>query len=189
MADGIAYLIEKNALEEAVVKYCVAIDKLNDLDFMMSNFTPDAVLDLTGLELPRFEGHAQIRDFYAQVFADMSHHMHILTNFRVAKLEGDAAQPVPAHVRRRCGARDPTGTQGRFPDGEQHRGRRGSTGFAHQETATGDCRPLVRAHTARLARCIRHARRRPRGAAGIDRQGCTITSRPSHCAARCATSA
>lgn len=92
MVDGIDYLIEKNALEEAVVRYCVAIDKLNDLDFMMSNFTPDAVLDLTGLELPRFEGHAQIRNFYAQVFADMSHHMPILTNFRVAKLAGNEAQ-------------------------------------------------------------------------------------------------
>ncbi|WP_054121654.1 nuclear transport factor 2 family protein [Novosphingobium sp. AAP93] len=92
MTDGIGYLLEKNALEEAVVKYCVAIDKLDDLDFMMSNFTPDAVLDLTGLDLPRFEGHEQIRGFYAQVFADMSHHMHILTNFRVAELDGDEAR-------------------------------------------------------------------------------------------------
>lgn len=92
MADGIEYLIEKNALEEAVVKYCVAIDKLDDLDFMMTNFTEDAVLDLTGLELPRFEGHEQIRGFYAQVFADMSHHMHLLTNFRVVTLDGDKAQ-------------------------------------------------------------------------------------------------
>ena len=97
MADGIEYLIEKNALEEAVVKYCVAVDKLDDLDFMMTNFTQDAVLDLTGLELPRFEGHEQIRGFYAQVFADMAHHMHILTNFRVVKLEGSEAQ-VYAYV-------------------------------------------------------------------------------------------
>lgn len=92
MADSIEYLIEKNALEEAVLKYCVAVDKLDDLDFMMTNFTEDAVLDLTGLELPRFEGQDQIRGFYEGVFADMSHHMHLLTNFRVVKLEGDSAQ-------------------------------------------------------------------------------------------------
>lgn len=92
MADGIEYLIEKNALEEAVVKYCVAVDKLDDLDFMMTNFTEDAVLDLTGLHLPRFEGHEQIRGFYTQVFADMAHHMHLLTNFRVVKLDGNDAQ-------------------------------------------------------------------------------------------------
>lgn len=92
MADGIEYLLEKNALEEAVLKYCTAIDKLDDIDFMMSNFTEDALLDLTGLELPRFEGHEQIRGFYTQVFADMSHHMHLLTNFQVLKLEGDSAR-------------------------------------------------------------------------------------------------
>jgi ketosteroid isomerase-like protein len=92
MADGIEYLLEKNALEEAVLKYCTAVDKLDDLDFMMSTFTEDAVLDLTGLELPRFEGHEQIRGFYAQVFADMSHHMHLLTNFRVVDLAAENAR-------------------------------------------------------------------------------------------------
>ncbi|MGO4169559.1 nuclear transport factor 2 family protein [Novosphingobium sp. YAF33] len=91
MIDGIEYLIEKNALEEVVTNYCVAVDKLDDLDFMMTNFTEDAVLDLTGLQLPRFEGHEQIRGFYAQVFADMSHHMHVLTNFRVVALNGNDA--------------------------------------------------------------------------------------------------
>lgn len=92
MVDGIQYLIEKNALEEVVTSYCVAVDKLDDLDFMMTHFTQDAVLDLTGLHLPRFEGHGQIRDFYAQVFEDMSHHMHVLSNFRVVELNGDEAQ-------------------------------------------------------------------------------------------------
>ncbi|MEE4452902.1 nuclear transport factor 2 family protein [Novosphingobium resinovorum] len=91
MIDGIEYLIEKNALEEVVTGYCVAVDKLDDLDFMMTHFTEDAVLDLTGLHLPRFEGHEQIRAFYAQVFADMSHHMHVLTNFRVVTLNGNDA--------------------------------------------------------------------------------------------------
>ncbi|MBV1689507.1 nuclear transport factor 2 family protein [Novosphingobium sp. G106] len=97
MAYGIDYLLENFALEQAVLKYCTAVDKLDDLDFMMTNFTEDAVLDLTGLELPRFEGHEQIRGFYTQVFADVSHHMHVLTNFRTVKLEGDDAQ-IHAYV-------------------------------------------------------------------------------------------
>lgn len=89
---NIDYLLTKNALEEAVLRYCTAVDKLADLDGMMDNFTEDAVLDLTGLLLPRFEGHEAIRGFYTQVFADMAHHMHILTNFRIASHEGDTAR-------------------------------------------------------------------------------------------------
>ncbi len=86
------YLQEKEALEEAVIKYCTAVDKLADVDGMMTNFTEDAVLDLTGLHLPRFVGHDAIRGFYTQVFNDMSHHAHLLTNFRVVSL--DAAEAV-----------------------------------------------------------------------------------------------
>lgn len=91
MEDALRYLVERNALEEAVVKYCTAVDRLDDVADMLTNFTEDAVLDLTGLLLPRFVGHEEIGGFYRQVFADMSHHGHLLTNFRVEQLEGDAA--------------------------------------------------------------------------------------------------
>jgi ketosteroid isomerase-like protein len=97
VAYNIEYLLEDFALEQAVLRYCTAVDKLGDLDFMMANFTEDAILDLSGLDLPRFEGHDQIRGFYAQVFDDMSHHMHILTNFRTVKLDGNDAQ-IHAYV-------------------------------------------------------------------------------------------
>jgi len=97
MVRDLNYLLEKSALEEAVVKYCTAVDKLADVDSMLTNFTEDAVLDLTGLHLPRFVGHAQIRAFFLQVFQDMSHHMHLLTNFRVEKLEKDQAT-VKAYI-------------------------------------------------------------------------------------------
>ena len=86
------FLLEKAALEQAVLRYCEAVDKLSDLDFMMENFTEDAVLDLTGLQLPRFEGHSEIRAFYENVFKDMSHHMHLLSNFQVKELSGDTAR-------------------------------------------------------------------------------------------------
>ena len=91
MERNLQYLLDKSALEEAVIKYCTAVDKLDDLDGMLTNFTEDAVLDLTGLHLPRFVGHQEIRGFFAQVFADMTHHMHLLTNFRVEKLERNQA--------------------------------------------------------------------------------------------------
>lgn len=86
------YLIEKAALEQAVLRYCEAVDKLTDLDFMMENFTDDAVLDLTGLQLSRYQGHDQIRKFYEGVFEDMSHHMHVLSNFQVKELSADTAR-------------------------------------------------------------------------------------------------
>jgi ketosteroid isomerase-like protein len=86
------YLADRTALEDAVVKYCTAVDRLNDVEDLLTNFTEDAVFDLTGLHLPRFVGHGQIRDFFKQVFRDMSHHGHLLTNFRVERLAGDEAQ-------------------------------------------------------------------------------------------------
>ena len=51
----------------------------------------DAVLDLGGINLPRFDGHAGIRQFFTQVFADMTHHAHFISNFTVARLDGDTA--------------------------------------------------------------------------------------------------
>lgn len=86
------YLQDRTALEDAVVKYCTAVDRLDDVEDMLTNFTEDAVLDLTGLNLPRFTGHAGIRGFFTQVFADMSHHGHLMTNFRLERLAGDDAQ-------------------------------------------------------------------------------------------------
>lgn len=85
------YLQEKAALEDAVLKYCTAVDKLSDVEGMLTNFTEDAVLDLTGLKLPRFAGHDEIRGFFTQVFNDMTHHAHLMTNFRVVSLDAREA--------------------------------------------------------------------------------------------------
>jgi ketosteroid isomerase-like protein len=97
MQRNLEYLLEKNALEEALIRYCTAVDKLADLDFMLGNFTEDAVLDLSGLHLPKFVGHAAIRGFFAQVFEDMSHHAHLMTNFRVESLHAQRAE-VTAYI-------------------------------------------------------------------------------------------
>lgn len=97
MQRNLHYLLEKNALEEALIRYCTAVDKLADMEFMLENFTEDAVLDLSGLHLPRFVGHEAIRGFFTQVFQDMSHHAHLLTNFRVESLQADRAA-VTAYI-------------------------------------------------------------------------------------------
>lgn len=85
-------LEDAKALENALIAYCTAVDLLDDVDGIASLFTEDATLDLSGLNLPVFEGRAAIADFYRQVFADMSHHMHMMTNFRVAAFTGDTAR-------------------------------------------------------------------------------------------------
>lgn len=85
-------LEDRRALEDALLDYLTAVDALNDLDAMVNVFTPDAVLDLSGLDLGVFEGADAIRGFYAQVFETMSHHMHTLTNFRVTEFGGDIAR-------------------------------------------------------------------------------------------------
>ncbi len=85
-------LEEAKALENALIAYCTAVDLLDDVDGIAGLFTEDATLDLSGLHLPIFEGRAAIAGFYTQVFASMSHHMHMMTNFRVTEFTGDTAR-------------------------------------------------------------------------------------------------
>ena len=79
-------------LENALLDYLTAVDGLTDLDAIVSVFTEDATLDLSGLDLGIFEGADAIRGFYAQVFETMSHHMHTLTNFRVTEFDETEAR-------------------------------------------------------------------------------------------------
>ena len=82
---------DRLALQDALTRYCTAIDSLENVDALLDCFAEDGTLDLTGIDLPRFEGHEQIRGFFEQVFADMSHHAHFNTNFVVENLESDTA--------------------------------------------------------------------------------------------------
>jgi len=82
---------DRLALEDVLNAYCAAIDSLSDMDGLLACFTEDAVLDLGGINLPRFDGHAGIRYFFTQVFEDMTHHAHFISNFTVARMDGDTA--------------------------------------------------------------------------------------------------
>lgn len=77
---------DRQALQDRLVAYCAAVDSLEDMDGLLDCFTDDAVFDLSGIHLPRFDGHDGIRKFFLQVFHDMSHHAHLATNFVVASL-------------------------------------------------------------------------------------------------------
>ena len=95
--ERLKYLEDKAAIEDGLKAYCTAVDSLSDMDGMLKCFTEDAVLDLSGIGLPKFVGHEQIRGFFAQVFKDMSHHAHFATNVVVNRLVGDEAK-VTAYV-------------------------------------------------------------------------------------------
>jgi ketosteroid isomerase-like protein len=83
---------DRTALEDVLTAYCNAVDSLSDMPALLACFTEDAVFDLGGIGLPRFEGHAAIEGFFRQVFTDMTHHAHYATNFAIDRLDGDTAR-------------------------------------------------------------------------------------------------
>lgn len=82
---------DRLAIEDLLIAYCHAVDRLADVEEVCALFTPDAVFDLSGIGLPKSEGHSGIREFFTGVFADMTHHAHYLTNFAVTAYADDTA--------------------------------------------------------------------------------------------------
>jgi len=91
LENRVKLLEDRQALQDVLHAYCTAVDSLSDIEGLLNCFTEDADFDLSGINLPRFEGQAAIRGFFTQVFADMSHHAHYSTNFAVDRLEADQA--------------------------------------------------------------------------------------------------
>lgn len=82
---------ERIALQDLMTDYCYAVDKLTDVEELLDLFTDDAVLDFTGVGLRKMGGKSEFKQFYDEVFADMSHHQHYISNFRVESYDGDKA--------------------------------------------------------------------------------------------------
>lgn len=82
---------ERIALQDLMTDYCYAVDKLQDVQELLDLFTDDAVLDFSDIGLPAMPGKAAFKKFYDGVFADMSHHTHYISNFRVESYAGDKA--------------------------------------------------------------------------------------------------
>ena len=84
-------LEDRQALQERVSSYLIALDDAADLEQLLSHFTEDAVFDMTALEYPIFEGMAALRELFAGAFASMSHSAHYATNFKIDSLDQDTA--------------------------------------------------------------------------------------------------
>jgi ketosteroid isomerase-like protein len=82
---------DRQALEDLLHAYTGAVDSLSDIDGLLACFTENAVFDLSGIHLPRFDGHAGIRGFFQQVFKDMSHHAHFVANFGIDSISAQEA--------------------------------------------------------------------------------------------------
>ena len=82
---------DRLAIQDLIIAYAHAVDTVSDIDAVLDVFTEDAVFDLSGIGLTPQLGHAGIREFFTNVFANMEHHAHYLTNFAVTGYEGDTA--------------------------------------------------------------------------------------------------
>ncbi len=88
---------ERLALQDLMIDYCYAVDKLTDVEELLDLFTDDAVLDFSDIGLPAMSGKPEFKRFYDNVFADMSHHTHYVSNFRIEDYDGDTGT-VRAYV-------------------------------------------------------------------------------------------
>lgn len=85
-------LEDRQAVEQVITDYLIAIDDLSSVDAVMKVFTDDAVFDMSGIGYANITGAPAIREFFDGVFSGMRHHAHYATNFSLDALQGDFAQ-------------------------------------------------------------------------------------------------
>jgi len=73
---------DRLALKDVMTTYCLEADAMSDIDALLNIFTEDIVFDMTPMG-PKMIGHEQIREFFTQVFQNMSHNIHVPYNLRV----------------------------------------------------------------------------------------------------------
>lgn len=78
----------RTAIERLMVDYCYAVDGLQDVQPLLDVFTDDVAADFTAIGLPMMNGRSEVEAFFAAVFADMSHHFHMISNFRPDAWDG-----------------------------------------------------------------------------------------------------
>lgn len=83
---------DRTSIHDLLVAYCYAVDDLDDLESLVALFASDGALDLTAIGLSAFDGREAVRGFFTGVFADMTHHAHYLTNFRLLGISADRAR-------------------------------------------------------------------------------------------------
>ena len=84
-------LEDRQALQELVSCYLIALDDAADLEQVLCCFTENAVFDMTALDYPKFEGQSALRELFTGAFASMSHSAHYATNFKIDSLDENTA--------------------------------------------------------------------------------------------------
>jgi ketosteroid isomerase-like protein len=84
-------LDDRVAIQDLLVSFSTAVDSMHDIDGILAVFDEDAVYDLSGIGMGKFEGHAGVRTFFEGTFAANSHHAHHQTNFAITGFAGDTA--------------------------------------------------------------------------------------------------
>lgn len=82
---------DRQALQELVSSYLIALDNAADVEQVLRCFSEDAVFDMTALDYPTFKGMAALRELFTGAFASMSHSAHYATNFKIDSLEENSA--------------------------------------------------------------------------------------------------
>jgi ketosteroid isomerase-like protein len=88
----IQQLEDRQGLQEVITDYLIAVDALESVEDILNVFTEDAVFDMSGINYPSFAGKPALREFFTGVFAQMTHHAHYATNFKVDAIDGDTAK-------------------------------------------------------------------------------------------------
>ena len=81
---------DRLAIQDVLIAYAHAVDSLHDIQGILDVFVEDAVFDLSGINFPSLNGHAEIAKFFEDTFSNMSAHAHYLTNFAITAYEGGA---------------------------------------------------------------------------------------------------
>jgi hypothetical protein len=84
-------LEDRAELQNNFIAYLAIVDSMSDIGGLLECFTENVAFDLRGLNLPQFDGHAGIKKFFTEGFAEMAHLAHFVTNFYVIQLEDDKA--------------------------------------------------------------------------------------------------
>lgn len=82
---------DRQALQELVSSYLIALDNAADIEQVLCCFSEDAVFDMTALDYPTFKGMTALRELFTGAFASMNHSAHYATNFKIDSLEENSA--------------------------------------------------------------------------------------------------
>lgn len=79
------------AIQHLQVDYARGADSFSGTEYA-AVFTEDGILDPTNTGIPAVQGRAAIAKLMDDTFAQQTHNMHITTNQRVSRIEGDTAE-------------------------------------------------------------------------------------------------